>query len=385
MKLNLAPLTIEQFLADYWQQKPVIIKGGIVDFNNPLEADELAGLAAEAHIESRLISLQNNTWHAESGPFADYDTYGDKNWTLVVQSVNHWIPAVQDFAKLFDFIPQWRFDDVMVSFAAPGGGVGPHMDNYDVFICQGSGQRRWQVGHKNAVKEVIAHKKLLHVKAFTAIIDEIVSPGDILYIPPGFPHEGISLDQSMSFSVGYKATNATELLSGFADYLIDFDKSPALLSDKQRQQSLYGQINAGDFTCLQQFLQQTLNDKNQLADFFGIYYSQSFSELDLAQHAYDFTTWLSIFANTPLQKLYAVKTLYVEHTINQGIFYVDGERHQLDVSPELIRTLCDNAQLTMDEIITHKNNEAANNEAANNEVILHWLWQSTQRGYWYFA
>ncbi len=298
MKLNLAPLTIEQFLADYWQQKPVIIKGGLVDFNNPLEADELAGLAAEAHIESRLISLKNNTWHAESGPFADYDAYGDKNWTLVVQAVNHWVPAVQDFARLFDFIPQWRFDDVMVSFAATGGGVGPHVDNYDVFICQGSGQRRWQVGHKNAGKEVIAHKKLLHVEAFTAIIDEIVNPGDILYIPPGL-----------------------------------------------------------------------------LADFFGIYYSQSLSELDLARKAYGFTTWLKIFTSTPLQKLYALKTLYVEHTINQGIFYVDGERHQLDVSPELIRTLCDNAQLTMDEIITHKNNEA----------VLHWLWQSTQRGYWYFA
>ncbi len=374
MKLDFSPLTIEQFLNDYWQQKPVIIKSGISDFINPLEADELAGLAAESNIESRLISYKDKKWNAESGPFEDYDKYGEKGWTLVVQSVNHWIPAAQDFARLFDFIPQWRFDDVMVSFAATDGGVGPHTDNYDVFICQGSGQRRWKVGGKGSSKEIIAHEKLLHVEPFEPIIDEIVSAGDILYIPPGFPHEGISLDESLSFSVGYKATNATELLSGFADYLIDFDKSPALLTDSGRQKSRYGQIDNADFSRLKQFLQQTLNDDDKLADFIGLHHSQSLSELDLAQDEYTFDEWLSIFTDKPLKKLYAVKSLYVERTIEQGVFYVDGKRHRLDTSPELIKNLCDKTKLTMDDITSHPNSES----------VLQWLWQSTQRGYWYF-
>ncbi len=374
MTLDFSPLTIEQFLQEYWQQKPVIIKGGLVDFVNPLEADELAGLAAESNIESRLISYKNNQWHAESGPFEDYDQYGDKGWTLVVQSVNHWIPAAQNFARLFDFIPQWRFDDVMVSFAAPEGGVGPHTDNYDVFICQGSGQRRWKVGAKNSSKEIIAHEKLLHVEPFEPIIDEIVSAGDILYIPPGFPHEGISLDESLSFSVGYKATNATELLSGFADYLIDFDKCPALLTDSGREKSRYGQIDNADFSRLKTFLQQTVDDNEKLADFLGLYRSQSFSELDLAQEEYSFEEWLSVFSHQPLKKLYAVKSLYLEQIIDQGIFYLDGEKHQLAISPELIRQICDNAEITMNDI----------NQYSNTDSLLHWLWESTQRGYWFF-
>ncbi len=375
MQLQLAPLTIEQFLSDYWQQKPVIIKGGLINFINPLEPDELAGLAAEPNIESRLIYKDsNNQWQARNGPFENYEPYGEKNWTLVVQSVNHWVPAAQDFARLFDFIPQWRFDDVMVSFAATGSGVGPHVDNYDVFICQGSGQRHWKIGDKNSCKTIIAHEKLLHVEPFEAIIDEVVKAGDIVYIPPGFPHEGISLDESMSFSVGYKSTNTTELLSGFADYLIDFDKSPALLSDKQRQISRYGQIDHADFKRLKTFLQQTLNDEKKLAEFIGIYLSQSLSELDLAQEEYEFEEWLQLFSHQPLHKLYAVKSLYLEKTIEQGIFYLDGECHQLDTNPELIRLLCDSKRIRLDDVKSYP----------NNKTVLQWLWQSTQRGYWYF-
>lgn len=375
MKLTLAPLSIELFLAEYWQQKPVLIKGGIKHFQNPLNAEELAGLAAEEHIESRLIFRQNNAWQAQSGPFDDYDSYGDKDWTLVVQSVNHWLPKAQALACLFDFIPQWRFDDVMVSFAATGGGVGPHVDNYDVFICQGSGQRRWKVGDKNTGKTVIAHEKLLHVEPFPPIIDEVVSTGDILYIPPGFPHEGISLDESMSFSVGYKSTNATELLSGFADYLIDFEKKPALLSDQQRPRSRYGQIENSDFQRLRQFLIDNVSDEQKLADFLGIQYSQSTSELDLAIDEYPFEAWLQTFSQQPLQKLYAVKSLYIEKTVNDGLFYVDGERQQLDNLPAaLIRLLCDAQSLSMDEVVKYDNSEAT----------LRWLWQSTNRGYWFF-
>lgn len=374
MKLNFSPLTIEQFLQDYWQQKPLLIKGGLKDFTDPLTPDELAGLAAEANIESRLISQRAGEWKVENGPFDNYDAYGEQDWTLVVQSVNHWIPEAQALARLFDFIPQWRFDDVMVSYAAAGGSVGPHVDNYDVFICQGTGQRRWKVGDNSAVNEVLAHEKLLHVEPFNPVIDEVMCAGDVLYIPPGFPHEGASLDASMSFSVGYKSTHSTELLSGFADYLIDFDKIPTLLTDQQRGVTQYGQIDPLDFERLQQLLINVVSDKQKFSDFLGVYQSQSTSELDLAIEDYSFAQWLSLFENMPLQKLYAVKMLYLEENVGQGIFYVDGERHQLDSSPALIRTLCDSACVNFDDI----------SRQANSETVLHWLWQSTQRGYWYF-
>lgn len=372
MELNFTELTIEEFLQNYWQQKPVLIKGGLKNFENPLEPEELAGLATEDNIESRLIYQDDNgSWQAESGPFEDYSKYGEKNWSLVVQSVNHWLPAAQDFARLFDFVPQWRFDDIMVSFAAAGGGVGPHYDNYDVFICQGSGSRRWKVGAKdNNIVEVIAHEKLLHVKPFEPIIDEIVEAGDVLYIPPGFPHEGVSIDSSMSFSVGYKATNSTELFSGFADYLIDFEKKPALLNDAQRPINQYGEISRDDFGKLKIFLQDTLNNDKKLEDYLGIYLSQSRSELDLAEDEYEFEEWLAIFKENPLQKLYAVKTLYLPESIKQGIFYVDGEAHQLNCDEERLKEICNCKGL-------HYSKEF-------NEELLQWLWNSTNRGYWYF-
>ncbi|PIE45045.1 MAG: cupin [Gammaproteobacteria bacterium] len=376
MQLQLSPLTISQFLADYWQQRPVIIKKGLLNFSNPCQADELAGLATEKQIESRLIykTLDSNPdqWQVESGPFEGYEQYGENNWTLVVQSVNHWLPAVQQFARLFDFIPQWRFDDVMVSFATLGGGVGPHVDRYDVFICQGSGRRRWRIGDRNrGDNPIVAHEKLLHVEPFDAIIDEVVSAGDIVYIPPGFPHEGISLDESMSFSVGYKSTNAVELLSGFADYLIDVEDRPALLNDSNRKISRYGCIDGDDFNRLSCFLQRTLSDENRLADFIGRYYSQSFSELDLAPDDYEFAEWLSLFSARPLHKLYAVKTLYLDKSINDGIFYVDGMRQHIDTSPGIIRKLCDAAVISMADV-------------RDEPTVLHWLWEQTNQGYWYF-
>lgn len=373
MQLDFSTFTIENFLSDYWQQKPVIIKQGIKDFSHPCDADILAGLAMENHVESRLIYQNQGVWQAESGPFESYERFGERDWTLVVQSVNHWLPAAQQFAQLFDFIPQWRFDDVMVSFAAPNGSVGPHVDNYDVFICQGSGQRRWTIGQRSDSETLIVHEQLRHVRPFEPIIDEVVSAGDIVYIPPGYPHEGISINQSMSFSVGYKAVNATELLSGFADYCIDSQALSLAYDDSGRSVVPYGQISQDDEMRLRSLLQSTLSDQSRLNHFFGCYYSQSTSELDLAPRDYTFDEWLTIFSSTPLQKLYALKCLFIESSINDGIFYVDGERQQLKQVPvSLIRQLCDTSQLTADNVVLEHNE------------YLQWLWAFTNRGYWYF-
>ena len=183
-------LDIAHFLEHYWQKRPLLIKGGFTDFQDPISPDELAGLAMEEVIESRLVTRFNNKWEAAHGPFESYDHLGEENWTVLVQACNHWAPEVNELALPFQFIPGWRFDDVMVSFSTPHGGVGPHIDNYDVFITQGQGKRHWRVGDAKPLNEFAAHAALLHCEPFEAIIDVIMEPGDILYIPPGFPHEG---------------------------------------------------------------------------------------------------------------------------------------------------------------------------------------------------
>ena len=146
LTLNLADFSLEHFMAYYWQQRPVVIRQGFAHFEDLISPNDLAGLAMEEAVESRLVYKTDGQWQAESGPFESYKRFGKTGWTLIVQAVNHYSPEVAELVKPFAFIPKWRLDDVMISYATPGGGVGPHIDLYDVFICQGSGRRQWRVG-----------------------------------------------------------------------------------------------------------------------------------------------------------------------------------------------------------------------------------------------
>ena len=192
-QLNLAELSVAEFLNQYWQKKPLLIKGGFKNFVDPLTADELAGLATEEEIESRIVSCVDKQWDMQTGPFEDFSEFGDKGWTLLVQAVDHWHPLAAKLLDPFRFIPNWRIDDLMVSFSTPGGGVGPHLDQYDVFIIQGEGKRHWRVGMPDSnLQQLCPHPRLLQVSPFVDCIDVITEPGDILYIPPGCPHDGVT-------------------------------------------------------------------------------------------------------------------------------------------------------------------------------------------------
>lgn len=338
-QFNQKHFNIDYFLAHIWQQKPAVIKKGFNQFIDPISADELAGLACEEHIESRLIQNTDNKWQLLTGPICEYTQFGESNWTLVVQSVNHWHEGASQLAKSFDFIPLWRLDDVMVSFACQGGGVGPHVDNYDVFICQGSGRRHWKVGDKTPLNEIYSHPKLRHVSEFQPIIDEILECGDILYIPPGFPHSGISLDNSMSFSVGYQALKSIDLFSNFADYLIDNQFSTSLFSDKQRQTQPYEQLSNTDINQLQQLIQQLATDKAKFSNFAGHYFSQSFHELDIVETDYNEADWFAQLQGQSLQKANGIKFLYLESQPNN--IYINGECYTFsEIDLARIQVLC---------------------------------------------
>ena len=134
------------FLAHYWQKKPVVLRKAFKNFQDPITPDELAGLAMEQEIESRLVTNKQGKWDAKFGPFESYDHLGETNWSLLVQAVDHWHAEAATLVEPFRCLPQWIFDDLMISYATPKGGVGPHIDQYDVFIIQGMGKRRWRVG-----------------------------------------------------------------------------------------------------------------------------------------------------------------------------------------------------------------------------------------------
>jgi len=282
--LNWGELTPERFLADYWQKKPLLIKQAFADFQDPTSADELAGLAMEAEIESRIVSVNNKgDWQVDHGPFDDFSCYGEANWTLLVQAVNNWSRPTHKLLAPFSFIPNWRIDDVMVSFSTPDGGVGAHLDQYDVFIIQGSGKRRWQVGAPDSsLTTLLPHPDLKQVSAFTPLIDEVTEAGDLLYIPPSHPHHGVSIENSVNFSIGFQAPSSQELWSGFADKLIDKNSGEERFSDPGRaicQDSFT--ITTDDKQQLKAFMLQQLEQETFFEEFIGQYLTQGHHALEI--------------------------------------------------------------------------------------------------------
>ncbi len=212
----------EEFLQNNWQKQPCYLANIFKARLDYLSADQLAGLALEPEIESRLISgsSKSKNWTLEHGSFEE-DRFVDLNeqcWTLLIQSVDTWVPNTRNIINQFNFIPNWRFDDLMVSYAVDKGGVGPHIDNYDVFLLQASGTRRWRVGKMGDKPPIVdSNSPLPHVSDFEAVIDVIMHPGDVLYIPPNTAHWGESIGESIGYSIGYRSPQVDLLLSSIGE------------------------------------------------------------------------------------------------------------------------------------------------------------------------
>lgn len=285
-QINWEELTPELFLKEYWQKKPLLIKNAIKNFNDPISPDELAGLAMEADVQSRIISQPSKgIWAVEHGPFEDFNQYGEANWTLLVQAANNWSSDIHQLLLPFNFIPHWRLDDVMVSFSTPNGGVGPHLDQYDVFIIQGEGKRHWQVGKPdNSLESLLPHPELKQISTFIPCIDVITEPGDLLYIPPNHPHNGLAIDNSLNYSIGFQSPNSQELWSGFADKLLDEERGISRFSDPQRQTTTNpSQVTQTDIADLKNFMLTQINNTEAFNEFIGCNLTHCHHQLELLQ------------------------------------------------------------------------------------------------------
>jgi 50S ribosomal protein L16 3-hydroxylase len=214
----------ETFLRDYWQKRPLLIRNAFPGYTAPLTPEDLAGLACEDGVLARLIQYDRacDAWTVRHGPFAEEDFPGlpDHDWTLLVQDMDKWDADVRALLAHFAFLPRWRIDDIMISFAATGGSVGAHVDQYDVFLLQAHGHRRWQIdASPNPPLDFRPDVELKLLQHFTPTHDWVLAPGDMLYLPPGVPHHGIAVDPCLTFSVGMRAPGAGELLADLADTL----------------------------------------------------------------------------------------------------------------------------------------------------------------------
>ena len=292
MKNQLQTLDSQQFLSEYWQKKPCLIRQGFGNsdnpsdnhFDNPLLPDELAGLALEDEVESRIIrgSEPQNDWQLSNGPFTEHDfsQLPEKNWTLLVQAVDHWVPEVRELLEAFRFIPDWRLDDIMVSYAAPGGSVGPHYDQYDVFLIQGYGRREWQLGqhcteHRTEQASLQNHAGLRLLGNFEAKEHYVLEPGDILYLPPGIAHHGIALDECMTYSVGFRAPSHEEMINHFCDFVAEqLDPQQRYADPDLQLQASSANLSDGALSRVQAILQQALGQPEQISEWFGCYMTE---------------------------------------------------------------------------------------------------------------
>lgn len=271
------------FLRDFWQKRPVLIRNPWAAWANPLEPDELAGLACEEGVESRLITGPREALRLENGPLpeARFASLGAEPWTLLVQAVDQQVPDVAALIEPFRFVPDWRIDDVMISYATDGGGVGPHYDQYDVFLIQGLGRRRWRVGpHCDASTPTAPHADLRLLADFEAEGDWVLEPGDILYIPPGFAHDGVAVGTDcMTYSIGFRAPSRAELIEGWAIHcaqaLGDDDRyaDPDLGTPANPLQANPGQITPAALDRLHAMMRAALDDRAAFARWFGSFTS----------------------------------------------------------------------------------------------------------------
>jgi len=347
-------ITPEIFLRDYWQQKPLYIPAALNNFTDPLEPEELAGLACEDDIAARIIIEQaNQQWQVQHNPFteSDFTSLPASNWCVLVQDLNKHIRELDLMLDAFSFLPSWRIDDVMVSYAAPNGTVGPHTDQYDVFLLQGMGSRRWQINSSSDDNQLIEGLDLRILKHFVAEKEYVLQTGDMLYLPAGVQHYGVSDEPCMTYSVGFRAPTQLELIGDYIDHLTLKNNAPDEL--RYTDPALSNTDPCGNITNdalrgIKQLIHHLPDDDSALHQWFGDFITsthQALSEIPLQPSESCDAFFTILGEGETLYRNPASRFAYIE--TGQGIdVYIDGCHTHLDgACAELAEVICNHRAL----------------------------------------
>jgi len=290
MFLDQENLSAEQFLRSYWQQKPLLLRQAFPGFAPELDADDIAGLACDELAESRLVTgrFPSADWTVRYGPFSekDFAALPERDWTLLVQDVEKHYPPLQALLSAFSFLPRWRIDDLMVSVAGPGGSVGPHVDQYDVFLLQAAGRRRWEISTVFE-PDLLPDCDLNVLRRFKPEQSWDLQPGDLLYLPPGVAHHGVALDAGevgessqssaplcMTWSIGMRAPSAADLLQALGEWLAASPAEGGRYRDPGRAvPERSGEIDAGAISGLRDLARSAIDDSEVFSRFLGTFLS----------------------------------------------------------------------------------------------------------------
>ena len=357
--MQLAHFDIATFLRDSWQRQPLLIRNPWAEWQNPLAPDELAGLACEAAVESRLVSRSggraNGQLTCEDGPLDEtrFARLAKKHWTLLVQAVDHHVPTVAALIEPFRFVPNWRIDDVMVSYAVDGGGVGAHFDNYDVFLIQGLGRRRWRVGQAcDAASALLPHDDLRLLADFVPTAEYVLEPGDILYVPPGIAHEGVAVgDDCMTYSVGFRAPARGELIRDWADDLLaELPQDDRYTDPGLQPQDNPGEIAPTAIAALHGLVTEILHDTAAFARWFGCYMTApKYPDVDWRPDTPIDVTALRAHRRTALERNPASRFSFIRQPEGAVWLFVDGHCFDCrDGSAAFAEELCAQPALIVD-------------------------------------
>jgi 50S ribosomal protein L16 3-hydroxylase len=298
----LGDISPAQFLRDYWHKKPLLIRQAIPDFQPLLQRDELFHLASQDDVESRLITHFKQEWKLNSGPFDRLPSIKQKDWTLLVQGVNLHVDAVDRLLRQFRFLPDARLDDLMISYATDTGGVGPHFDSYDVFLLQAHGQRRWRISAQKDLS-LVEGMPLKILRNFEVEQEFVLEPGDMLYLPPHYAHDGIAIGECMTYSIGFRAPTYQELGESFLQFMADSIDLPGRYADADLKPNAHpAEISTPMLSRIVEQLNKVQFTDDDIAIFLGEYLSEPKA---------------NVFFNAPLKSLTPAR--FIQHIAKRGI------------------------------------------------------------------
>jgi 50S ribosomal protein L16 3-hydroxylase len=270
----LGDITPAQFLRDYWHKKPLLIRNAVPGLKPLLSFDALAKLAATNHAESRLVSGADGNWSLQHGPLETLPPRDQREWTMLVQGVNLFDAKADQLLRQFRFLPDARLDDLMISFATDGGGVGPHFDSYDVFLLQAQGQRRWRIGKQKDLT-LIDGLPVKILANFEPQEEYVLNPGDMLYLPPQYAHDGIAIGDCQTYSIGFRLPTYQELGEGFLQFMADSIDLPGRYEDPDlKATDKPAEIPRHMLTCLAEELNKVRFTEEDITIFLGEHLSE---------------------------------------------------------------------------------------------------------------
>lgn len=335
----------QHFLSHYWQRKPLLIKNALPGFQNPLTPNELAGLAMDNNVQSRIVTECNGIWHLDQGPFDANAFQRDGRWTLLVQQVDCLVPEVETLREAVTFLPSWRFDDIMVSYATDGGSVGPHFDRYDVFLIQGLGQRLWKLGDFcDEDTPRLEHDSLNLLEAFTSQQEYLLEPGDVLYVPPGLAHWGLAVGECMTYSIGFRAPAIGNLLARMTDHVLEGLDPCLLLEDRVGDDvGRPGELTQGHIRTAKQALLATLDALDD-----GRWFADALTDVDDDCYLQPSPAVLQL----PIRLAPGIRMVWIDRGTHVEVFVQGHQFRAVQALTAVIAPLCRGEPLLLAESLT---------------------------------